>query len=157
MEVKRLNYEINSSTLAIVPHDDEKTKILEGDREYIIDGTPYEVMEHSCEYFGSSMEGRLKGSKNILGSIYKAPIIVEEYRGLVFFPTRSITSDKDNVWLSLKNIVSYLQEGNKTRLYFKDGYDLLVDIPYSSFENQILRATRLDSVMRQRKTEEKMN
>ena len=37
-----------------------------------------QAKEFSCKYFGSSFEGRILGSKNILGSVYKAPIIVEE-------------------------------------------------------------------------------
>ncbi len=150
-----MNYEVNSNTLAIVPFFNRKTKIIEGNRDYIVEGTPYQVMEHSCEYFGSSIEGRLKSTKSVLGSIYKAPIMVEEYRCLVFFPTKSITLDSENAWICLNNIASYSPEKNKTRLIFKNRTSLLLNIPYYSFENQVLRATRLESVMRQRKNAEK--
>lgn len=146
-----MNYEINSNTLAIIPYFNNQSKVIESEGEYIVDGTPYDVMEHSCEYFGSSLEGRLKGSKNILGSIYKAPVMVEEYRGLIFFPIKSITLNDENVWISLKSVIKYEKEDNKTRLFFNNNDSLLLDIPYYSFENQVLRATRLEAVMKNRK------
>ena len=64
-----MNYEINNETLAIIPIDENKTKILEVNNEYIIEKSPYKIMENSCSYFGSSLQGRLAGSKNMLGSI----------------------------------------------------------------------------------------
>ena len=51
-----MNYEINEGTLAVMPdtNDSRKSKILQDRKEYIIDSKPYEVMDYSCKYFGSS-------------------------------------------------------------------------------------------------------
>ena len=149
-----MNYEINKDTLAILPVNEDKSFVIEKDNEYIVDYRPYEVMEHSCEYFGSSLDGRLKGSKNMLGTIYKAPILVEESRNIIFFPTVSPLL-VNNVWISLNNIDKYEKLGEKTKIYFKDGKDIIVDIPYLSFENQILRSSRLESIIRNRKNNQK--
>ena len=73
-------YEINKETLAVVGINKKTTKVLEKSREYIINDIAYEVMEHSCQYFGSSYGGRVEGSKKMIDSNYKLPIIVEEPR-----------------------------------------------------------------------------
>jgi Genetic competence transcription factor len=149
-----MNYEINRDTLAILPYNFDKSIVLEKDNEYVLDYTPYQIMENSCQYFGSSLEGRLKGTKNMLGSVYKAPILIEETRKIIFFPTSSPVIE-ENSWISLNNIVSYEQKGKQTLINFKNNKNVLVDIPYLSIENQVFRATRLESILRQRLENEK--
>lgn len=144
-----MDYEINESTLAVIPYLN-KTKVIEIDNEYVIDQSPYKILEYSCEYFGSSLSGRLKGTKNMLGSIYKAPIIVEESKEIIFFPTSSPTG-YENMWISLKNITNYKKDGNKTIINFINNKNLTVDVPYFSIDNQILRASRLESILSKRK------
>ena len=61
------NYEINEGTLAIMSEDRGKSKILEDGNNYIINQKPYNIIDHSCKYFGSSYEGRKQGSKEIIG------------------------------------------------------------------------------------------
>lgn len=151
-----MKYEINSETLAILPIDHRKSKIIEKNNEYEIDYSPYKVMEHSCSYFGSSLQGRLEGSKNILGSIYKAPVVVEESRNIVFFPTMSPTLE-ENSWISLNNIQKYETKGYKTVIYFDNDKKIEIDVPLLSIENQVLRATRLSLIHNKRKNIEKSN
>ncbi len=151
-----MNYEINNETLAILPINENQSKIIELNNEYIIDSSPYQVMEHSCNYFGSSLQGRCEGTKSMLGSIYKAPILVEDSRNIVFFPTMS-PNLQNNSWISLNNIKSYEQEDFKTYIYFDNNKKIEVDVPYLSIENQILRASRLNSIYNKRKNYEKSN
>lgn len=149
-----MDYEINRDTLAILPIDHNKSKVIEVDNEYVCDINPYQIMEHSCEYFGSSLDGRLKGSKNMLGSVYKAPILVEETKNIIFFPTCSPLI-VDNAWISLNNILKCEKDDCKTKIYFKNGRSITIDIPYLSIENQILRSSKLDYIVRKRKNMEK--
>ena len=93
------SYEINKDTCAVIGVNDNVTKIIEGEDEYYVDKNCYEVMEDSCQYYGSSCEGRMKGSKNIMGSNYKLPIVVEESNDIIFFPTES-PSSPNCVWFS---------------------------------------------------------
>ena len=65
-----MNYEINEGTLAVLPSK-EKSKVLEDKKEYVIDSTPYEIMDYSCKYFGSSYEGRKEGTKDIYWRIIR--------------------------------------------------------------------------------------
>ena len=61
-----MNYEINYDTQLLLPINENKTKIIEQDNEYIIEENINKIMEHSCEYFGSSYEGRKEGTKKII-------------------------------------------------------------------------------------------
>ena len=145
-----MKYEINEGTLAIMP-DGKNSKILEDNKEYKVHDTPYEVMDYSCKYFGSSYEGRKEGTKAILDINYKVPIIVENSRSIIFFPTNS-PSDEECYWISLKNIKKIEElEYNSTKIIFNN--DVFIDIPVSkrTIENQILRASRLDLINRDRK------
>ncbi len=144
-------YEINASTIAILSIDDYKSKIIEEDNSFIVERTTPKIIDDSCRYFGSSYLGRFEGSKNFLGgTIYKCPIIIEETHATIFFPTGSARSTKCS-WISLNKISYYKKEKNETKIYFKNGTYMKFPISYSSLENQILRASRLESILRQRK------
>ena len=146
------SYEINKDTYAIVSVNEDVSKVLEKDDEYFINKNSYEVMEDSCSYYGSSCEGRVKGTKQILGSNYKVPIIVEETNEIIFFPTEAASS-ANCIWLSLNNIKSYEKSNGFTKVVFNSGKELIVKMSVSSFETQILRANRLGSIIRKRKGE----
>ena len=142
-----MNYEINEGTLAILAKN-KKSLILEDDKKYVVDSLPFDVVDHSCKYFGSSYEGRKEGTKEILHINYKVPIIVDNSRNLIFFPTNSPISD-DCSWLSLKSIKS-IKEGdfNTTDVIFNNGVSINIPVSKRTMDNQILRASRLDLIMR---------
>ena len=71
-------YEINSNTIAILPVDSYKTKIFELNNEIEENYCVKEIINNSCRYFGSSYDGRLSGTKKILGISYKEHIIIKE-------------------------------------------------------------------------------
>lgn len=146
-----MNYEISDETLVIMPYNENSSKVIEYDAERIIDYNPYEVMEYSCEYYGSSIDGRMSCSKKILGSVYKVPLLVDGYRDLVFFPTKSPVAS-DNIWISLNNIQSIKKiSDNESMIIFKNKDKLVIELPYYVLNNQILRATRLNSVLKERR------
>ena len=142
-----MNYEITYDTQAIVPIDKNKSKAIENKDEYIIDDNALSVLEHSCEYFGSSYEGRKEGTKKLLGITHKAPIIVEESRKMIFFPTTS--PDNSNcIWINLEKIDKYYKVSKKeSAIRFKNGDIMQFDVSFGSLSNQILRATRLKYVL----------
>lgn len=143
-------YEINSSTCALIPNSDFSTRIIE---TYNTTNVPYSILniiEYSCAYYGSSFKGRLIGSKCALGSKYKLPIIIEETRELIFFPTTSYESN-NCIWISLQNICDYKREENHVKVLFQNSTSIDLNISYESFENQVLRATKLLLILKSRK------
>lgn len=144
------SYEINSETQAIIPIGGDKSKIIESSRTLIVNQTPMKIIDRSCKYFGSSYQGRFIGTKNLIGVSHKAPIIIEETKEIIFFPTNSPRLD-NCAWLSLKHLQNYKKSNNNSIITFNSGYLLDLDISYGSLDNQVLRATRLESVLRLRK------
>ena len=143
-------YEIGVQTLAVIGMPQKKAKIVELEKQFVINDSAYTVMDHSCNYYGSSYAGREEGCKKILGFVRKSPIIVEETRDIIFFPTHS-PRRKDCVFLSLDNIVSIEGNEKSSRIVFKNG--VIVKVPRSkySIENQMARAIKLKYLISERK------
>ena len=145
-------YEINDETLAIMPDNVWNSIVVEDQASYEISKKTLDIVDYSCKYFGSSYDGRKSGAKTILNSGYKLPILVEGTRNIVFFPTIS-PLDADCCWISLKNIKSYSKINDyQTLVEFKNNRTLVVNISLNSFNNQVMRASRLESTIRNRQT-----
>lgn len=152
-----MNYEINYDTQVILPITNNKSKIIERNTEYLVENSTIEILEHSCEYFGSSLNGRKEGTKKLLGITHKSPIIIEESQKIIFFPTTS-PDNKDCIWINLEKVNKYYGlEDKKSAIVFKNGDILEFDVSIGSLSNQILRATRLKYVLEERINQKKDN
>ena len=146
-----MNYEISKGTLAIVPKENEGCIVYEDDNQYVISQTPFQIMEESCKYFGSTYEGRKNGARSILGAEYKVPIVVEDTDNLIVFPTTSPQAD-DCVWISLKRVKKIEKSDfNLTKVIFDNNKELIIDCSFRTMENQLSRASRLDLILRNHK------
>ena len=144
-----ISYEINCNTLALIPISENETKVIENNNTFIVDKPIMEIIEDSCEYFGSSYLGRHQGTKKLIGITYKAPIIIEESKNLIYFPTSSPRLLNCS-WISLGNLKNYQSKNGKTELLFTNNKKIKLDVSFGSFDNQVLRATKLEAVLRKR-------
>lgn len=147
-------YEINSSTLAIVPMGENISKVYEEEDEYIVQKSANSIIKDSCEFYGSSYDGRCIGTKSLTGIKTKYPIIIEESRNIIFFPTSS-TRTKQSTWIALNKIKNYNKKSYYSQVLFKNEEKIDLNISFYSLENQIVRATMLKSKLYERKLEEK--
>jgi len=146
-----MKYEISKVTLAIVPNEKTTSLVYEDKERYLVNQTPFEIMEDSCLYFGSTYNGRKEGARSILGAEYKVPIIVDEADNLIVFPTTSPLSS-DCIWISLNHLKNYEKlDSYNTKIVFDNDKEIIVPSSYRSIENQVSRASRLDFIMRNRK------
>lgn len=146
-------YEINEGTLAVLSVDDNTSKIMEDENSYIVKQKSFDVMDHSCRYFGSSYEGRRQGAKEIIGANYKLPIIIEDGRNIVFFPTLS-ADDEECMWIAVNKIKNYEPyDYNTTKIVFFNNTSLIVPLSYRSVQNQIFRASRLSYLLKTRQND----
>lgn len=143
-------YEVNEETLAVIGISNNESKILENNKEYYLNDSAYEVMDYSCQYFGSSYIGRVDGSKKMIGANYKLPIIVEESSELIFFPITSPENTKC-IWISLKGYKDVYEDGDKTIILLKNGKKIESFISKTSIKNQLMRASRLNLILNDRK------
>ena len=149
--MKKLDcYYINRATCSILPIDKEVSQVYELNDTYIINKSVKDIIDESCKYYGCTYQGRLEGTKKILGMNYKLPIIIEEFNDLIFFPTSSPRFNQC-IWLSLNNINTYEKDEKGTKIVFKSNFELVLDLSYYSVENQIFRATMLESILRRRR------
>ena len=112
-------YEIDLSTVMLIGLDDEKTKVITLDNEFIIDIDSKKIIDSSCKYFGSSLTDRVNMTKRLINIKSKSPIVIEESRNIIFFPLKSIR-EKCNIWISFNNLEKYVKSDYKTIFYFKN-------------------------------------
>ncbi len=146
-----MKYEISNGTLAIVPNEDDNSLIYEDNERFIVEETPFKIMEDSCKYFGSTYKGRKDSAKEILGAEYKIPVVIEDSTNLIIFPTTSPQAE-DCAWICLNRVknISKVDSFN-TKIVFDNDRELIVPCSYRSIENQLSRASRLDVILRKRK------
>lgn len=144
------DYFINNDTLALFPLGKKKTVAYEKHDCYIIDQKLSKIMDNNCRYNGSSMEGRIKGTYDINGFSYKAPIIVSENQPTIFFPTCSPRL-KECAWINLSNIERIINLDEKCRIVFLNNESLEVNTTYRIINNQYLKSLSLKNSFKNRK------
>ena len=144
------SYEINRDTVELIPKDENTTIVYEVDNSFVINKPTLQIVEESCEYFGSSLEGRQIGTSSLVGFTHKVPVIIEESFDLIFFPTQS-PRNEDCAWLSYEHIFKPDPFKDKTILELKNGKKIIVDVSTPVIHNQLYRCSRLKETLAYRK------
>ena len=139
------DYEINIDTLAVVPINSEVSKVYENEVEYYVKKSSNKIIDNNCKYYGSSYRGRCEGTKFLTGIKSKCPIIIEDSRDIIFFPTGSVRNNDNNCWIALNNIKQYKKSDKGSSITFKNNINIPLDISFYSLDNQYYRATMLKS------------
>ena len=147
-------YEINASTLAIIPIDDKTSRVYEEEGEYIINKNSNKLIDYNCKFYGSSNRCRCEGTKYLTGIKSKFPIIIEESRNIIFFPTSS-SRNSDNSWIALNKIKKYKSDFYGTKILFENEQEIDVPISFYSIDNQFSRATMLKAKLYEMKNAKK--
>ncbi len=147
-------YFINEDTLLLIPKDKKTTKIFDINGEYIIKKNIFTVVEESCQYYGSTYNGRYVSAKKTLDMDYKLPIIIDEVKEVVLFPTCSPKLSKC-IWICVNNVENYSKSKKNSIIKFINGKNCEVDVTINILENQILRATLLLMKLKKRKNNPK--
>lgn len=133
-----------------MPINKRKSKVYEKNDAFIVAQNARKIISENCEYYGSSYEGRKKGTMELIGITHKAPILIEDSETLIFFPTSSPRLN-DCGWISLNNLDSYTPYDDESIIIFQNNLTLQVHASNKIIDNQVLRATRLESVINKRK------
>ena len=142
-------YKINSKTCAIISNGNF-TKIIEEDKVLNIKETITSIINSNCYHYGSSLQGRQQGSAYLLGTNYKPPIILNEQENIILIPTHSIRNPNCS-WLVLSHILNYYPSAkNYVQIEFTNNQKIDIPVSYSIFDKQLMRATRLESILRGR-------
>lgn len=137
-----MDYIINKDTYYLM-YDNNKTVIKELSTELVIPGNNLkEILENSCEYYGSSLQGRVIGARNLIKSRYRIPIMVSEKNNILFFPL-SGKKNGEVIWFNFNMIKSYEKDGEFVSITFNDGVTKRFMISYAILNNQIMRCSRM--------------
>ncbi|KIL46704.1 hypothetical protein KP77_28310 [Jeotgalibacillus alimentarius] len=146
MKENRVDYEINSSTMAIrcARHLEYQSMIMEPDRTCYSAHTPLKLINQACLDKGSSYSGRLESARHKLCIYNKIPVLVDQFEEIILFPTHS-PSHIDNTWISIdhyKKILPHSEKG-KAIVQFINGERLTVNCSVSTFQRQYQRAATI--------------
>lgn len=146
--------EITPFTMAIMPRKTEKgglgSFILEDNEEYFVKDSPSKVIDLACKFFGASLRGRQIGTKEVSNMTHKLPISIDPVSGMYFFPTLSPTNP-NCAWIAHSHVQDIIeQENQRTKIIFKNGLSILVDVSYGSLKNQINRTAQYRFILDER-------
>ena len=143
-------YEINASTLMIIPYRTDYAKVIERDRIVFVKRKPKQIIDDSCKFFGNNYQGRCMGTKYLINVTVKAPIIIEETKKVIFFPTRS-PRDENCVWVSANNLQRFIKRDDKTVLVFGENNMYEINSSYYIIDNQVTRCIKLEKALNESK------
>lgn len=150
-------YIINGETMAILPISQSSNlcgKVIEMEREYMVNMKTTQIIDQSCRYYGSTLHGRKIGTKELIGITHKPPIAIDPSNAIYFFPTSS-PNKPHCAWLSHAHISSFKKATHdQTTVTFINGQTLTIDISINSFSNQFYRTAQLRTVVSSRIEEE---
>ncbi|WP_042349617.1 competence protein ComK [Bacillus massiliigorillae] len=151
-------YEITPYTLIIRPIEHEGmlcSQIYEVYDDLTVLMKPISIIKTSCEYFGSSYEGRREGTRNLTGYRHKAPIVIDQSSSIFFFPTTSPVREHC-VWIAHNHIETFTKDdNNQTILVFSNKQRIHLSVSYSTFETQVARTAILKTKLDHRIAETK--
>ena len=135
-------YEINLSTLMLIGIDSQSTRVVSYDDDFICPFSSKDIINNACKFFGSSINDCVKKTSRLLYISSKSPIIIEEFRNIIFFPLKSV-KEKCNIWISFSNLEKYEKNGTATMFYFKGGKKISLNFSYYIIDNQVTRSMML--------------
>ena len=81
----------------------------------------------------------------------KVPILIEESRNIIFFPTNSCIN-RNSIWVSYQNLLKYSKLNDfSTILYFRKNKNYKIDVKYKLVDNQVIRCMKLNTFLGKRK------
>ena len=140
-------YTIVEQTKAIIPqnHLHYRSLVLETNGStFYVEQTPIQIIEANCLDNGCTYEGRRTAVKKRLEFKRKIPIPISRLHSIYTFPTHS-TTNPNCIWIFPQHI-SHMDEqllenlpSNHTKVTFKDGTILSLDVSYYVMKKQVER------------------
>ncbi|WP_376700388.1 competence protein ComK [Paenilisteria rocourtiae] len=145
-KMKKPVYEVNPHTMIILPLKTKsgvQSEVFELNDHRISSFTPLFLIKTSCQYFGSSYEGRREGTRFLTGVTHKPPIMIDPVSFTYAFPTTSAGRD-DCIWIFPQHISEYYDSNyNCTTIRFNNKQKIKISVSFATFNNQMARVSML--------------
>ncbi|MCM3663677.1 competence protein ComK [Mesobacillus subterraneus] len=145
------NYTINQETVLITGEYSSLgklcTRVIEGERTFLVDLKPLEIINNTLLGLGSDFRGGRKSTRNILGEINMCPIKINCNLGIWLFPTKSYNDDFC-VWFSLMHVKKTKARGvRRTEVFLSYNHTFIIEMKESSFNSRRQKAEDLREAM----------
>ena len=141
---------INYHTHAVLPYIFANgaiySKIYENNNVFLCKLSPLMIVKNTCDYLGSSYEGRREGTRRLMTYYHKIPIVIDQFNSVYFFPTHS-PRNKNCAWISLHHILDIKKiEASKVRITFQNLQKIEIGVSLYTLRNQIMRTNSLKTL-----------
>lgn len=143
------NYLITNKTIALLKRG-KKTLIYDVDKVVVINKTINKIIDLSCNYYGSSLEGRKKSAKNILNQKYKIPIVIDEVNNLILIPLNNPRLE-DCLYVVVNKIVDYYELEDNLVIMCVNNQEFKTKMSKKTLEKLIISAFKLNNILNHRK------
>lgn len=147
---------LNQESTIVTPEFDrygnENSRLIENDQNFLVRMRPLDLINESIRYYGFNLAGAIDGSRSILGKINMPPVVVIPQFDVIWFPCKS-HKHKDCVWLAHAHIIDKEKiDSGRTKVYFKQGHSLVIDLSLRQFDRRMQRASELHLQQIKRRT-----
>ncbi|PLR95896.1 competence protein ComK [Bacillus sp. T33-2] len=145
------DYMINKETVLLTGEYDEFgslcTRVIEGEKTFLVQRTPVQVINKTLLRLGSSFRGARDSSKEVLGVMKMYPLKINQYLGIWLFPTKAC-SKQNCVWFSLMHIKKTKAIGvRKTEVLLSYNHTFEIEMKETSFNNKRQKAEELREII----------
>lgn len=150
------SFSINQDTLCFTQNGDKRkeTLVVEKDRQLVVEMSALSYIKGCCKLLGYSYNIMRKLVIDNFNFYIKTPIIVSEYEMIIFFPTSS-PDLKECIWISYNNIERYIKVGKYTKIYFKGGKILNLNVSFTIIDSQITKCIKIEKFLRDKRDKSK--
>lgn len=143
------NYLITNNTIAILKKEN-KTIIYDNKEIKSLNISYKKILDYNCNYYGSSLKGRIDCAKNILNIKYRVPIIIDENNNLIFIQLCS-SRNLECLFLNVNKIVDYEEIDNNLLIKCPHNYNFKCSLSKKSLEKLIILSFKLNNTLKSRK------
>lgn len=145
--------QLSSETRALIPvfneYGEPETLIYGVTEVNRVKGSPIELLEEACLYYGSSVQGRIEAAKGFLGPHRKTPVLMDWNADTVFFPTIAKES-KECIWINFQHVLEVEPLKAGAKVYFTKGHSLELTVSKHTVLKQKQRSVELAFGMKKR-------
>jgi competence protein ComK len=146
-------YNINTETSSFFSYFSngyEYSRVLEGNKTFLVSKSPDQIVKNSFHHIGSNLEGAIEATRIILKKKYKLPVTLSAQKNIVLIRCRStdINDINSTIWLvnsHIQDIQPY--ENNQTMVYLLGGHSLIVDMKIDPLQDKRNQAAFLHTTL----------
>ncbi|HAX72106.1 MAG TPA: hypothetical protein DCY20_01140 [Firmicutes bacterium] len=123
------SYLITERTIIVEPYRDEKlgryiTRVIEVDKEFLVNQSPLFIINRSCRKHGVKMEQMKRHAQQLQPKQRKMTYVISTKKKIIMFPTCSVSNIKDCYYIATKHISRLIPHQGGTKIKFKNGYSI---------------------------------